>query len=44
MREAKIDLKEKFQNQEKALKSGNIENSFCIPFNECLNDDRTFKN
>ena len=26
------------------MKSGNITNSFCIPFNECLNEDRTFKN
>ena len=25
------------------LKSGNIKNSFCIPFNECLNDNKTFK-
>ena len=28
----------------KGLKSGNIKNSFCIPFNDCLNDDKTFKN
>tara|TARA_B100000989_G_scaffold131907_1_gene97876 strand:- start:886 stop:1701 length:816 start_codon:yes stop_codon:yes gene_type:complete len=28
----------------KGLKSGNIKNSFCIPFGECLNDDKTFKN
>ena len=28
----------------KGLRSGNIENSFCIPFNNCLNDDKTFKN
>ncbi len=26
------------------LKSGSIKNSFCIPFNQCLNEDRTFKN
>ena len=26
------------------LRSGNIQNSFCIPFHECLNDDKTFKN
>ena len=26
------------------LKSGNIQNSFCIPFNNCLNSDKTFKN
>jgi len=28
----------------KGLRSGNIKNSFCIPFNYCLNDDKTFKN
>ena len=28
----------------KGLRSGNIKNSFCIPFNECLNDNMTFKN
>ena len=27
----------------KGLKSGNIKNSFCIPFNECLNTNKTFK-
>jgi thiosulfate/3-mercaptopyruvate sulfurtransferase len=27
----------------KGLRSGNIKNSFCIPFNECLNDNKTFK-
>ena len=27
----------------KGLKSGSIKNSFCIPFNYCLNDDKTFK-
>ena len=27
----------------KGLRSGKIENSFCIPFNECLNEDKTFK-
>ena len=26
------------------LRSGNIKNSFCIPFNQCLNKDKTFKN
>ena len=26
------------------LRSGNIEKSFCIPFNLCLNEDKTFKN
>ena len=28
----------------KGLRSGNIKNSFCIPFNYCLNEDKTFKN
>ena len=28
----------------KGLRSGNIQNSFCIPFNQCLNKDKTFKN
>ena len=28
----------------KGLRSGKIENSFCIPFNDCINDDKTFKN
>ena len=27
----------------KGLKSGNIKNSFCIPFSSCLNEDKTFK-
>ena len=27
----------------KGLRSGKIENSFCIPFNQCLNEDKTFK-
>ncbi len=27
----------------KGLRSGNIKNSFCIPFNRCLNEDKTFK-
>ena len=27
----------------KGLKSGSIKNSFCIPFNYCLNEDKTFK-
>ena len=26
------------------LRSGNIKNSFCIPFNQCLNKNKTFKN
>ena len=28
----------------KGLRSGRIKDSFCIPFNDCLNDDKTFKN
>ena len=28
----------------KGLRSGSIKNSFCIPFNECLNENKTFKN
>ena len=40
--------KERFEGNipepRKGLKSGNIKNSFCIPFNQCLNLDRTFKN
>ena len=27
----------------KGLRNGNIKNSFCIPFNQCLNKDKTFK-
>ena len=27
----------------KGLRSGKIENSFCIPFNFCINEDKTFK-
>ena len=27
----------------KGLRSGNIENSLCIPFNDCINEDKTFK-
>ncbi len=27
----------------KGLRSGKIKNSFCIPFNLCLNEDKTFK-
>ena len=27
----------------KGLKSGNIKNSFCIPYISCLNEDKTFK-
>ena len=39
--------KERFEGKipepRKGLKSGNIKNSFCIPFNHCLNSDKTFK-
>ena len=39
--------KERFEGKvpepRKGLKSGNIKNSFCIPFNECLNTNKTFK-
>jgi len=40
--------KERFEGKvaepRQGLRSGNIKNSFCIPFNHCLNDDKTFKN
>ena len=40
--------KERFEGKvsepRKNLRSGNIKNSFCIPFNLCLNEDKTFKN
>ena len=39
--------KERFEGKtaepRKGLRSGNIENSICIPFNLCLNEDKTFK-
>ena len=28
----------------KGLRSGSIKNSFCIPFNTLINNDKTFKN
>jgi thiosulfate/3-mercaptopyruvate sulfurtransferase len=34
----------KISEPRKGLRSGSITNSFCIPFNECLNEDKTFKN
>ena len=40
--------KERFEGKilepRKGLRSGSIKNSFCIPFNSCLNKDKTFKN
>ena len=40
--------KERFEGKvsepRKGLMSGNITDSFCIPFNQCLNNDKTFKN
>jgi thiosulfate/3-mercaptopyruvate sulfurtransferase len=33
----------KIPEPRKGLRSGNIKNSFCIPFNYCLNEDKTFK-
>jgi thiosulfate/3-mercaptopyruvate sulfurtransferase len=40
--------KERFEGRvpepRKGLRSGSIKNSYCIPFNQCLNDDKTFKN
>ncbi len=40
--------KERFEGKvpepRKGLRSGNIKNSFCIPFDECLNENKTFKN
>ena len=39
--------KERFEGKvpepRKGLRGGSIENSFCIPFNLCLNEDKTFK-
>jgi len=34
----------KIPEPRKGLRSGNIKNSFCIPYNLCLNKDKTFKN
>ena len=33
----------KIPEPRKGLRSGNIKNSYCIPFYECLNEDKTFK-
>ena len=38
------DFKEKIPEPRIGLRSGNIKNSFCIPFNHCINEDKTFKN
>ena len=34
----------KIPEPRKGLRSGSIKNSLCIPFTECLNEDKTFKN
>ncbi|MDA9678358.1 rhodanese-like domain-containing protein, partial [Candidatus Pelagibacter sp.] len=40
--------KERFEGKvpepREGLRSGNIKNSLCIPFNKCLNENKTFKN
>ena len=33
----------KIAEPRKGLRSGSIKNSYCIPFGNCLNDDKTFK-
>ena len=33
----------KVQEPRKGLRSGSIKNSFCIPFDKCLNENKTFK-
>ena len=33
----------KVEEPRKGLRSGSIKDSFCIPFNQCLNKDKTFK-
>ena len=33
----------KIPEPRKGLRSGNIKNSFCIPFDNCLNENKTFK-
>ena len=37
-------MRAKLPEPREGLRSGNIKNSLCLPFNECLNDDKTFKN
>jgi thiosulfate/3-mercaptopyruvate sulfurtransferase len=34
----------KVQEPREGLRSGNIKNSFCLPFDHCLNKNKTFKN
>jgi len=34
----------KIPEPRKGLRSGSIKNSFCIPFDECFNENKTFKN
>ena len=34
----------KIPEPRKGLRSGSIKNSLCLPFNNCLNNDKTFKN
>ena len=41
---SKDRFKGKVLEPRKGLRSGCIKNSFCIPFSECLNENRTFKN
>ena len=33
----------KVQEPRNGLRSGSIKNSFCIPFDQCLNENKTFK-
>ena len=44
IKDGKVVFEGKIPEPRKGLKSGNIQNSFCIPFNECINKDKTFKN
>ena len=37
-------FKGQVQEPRKGLRSGNIKNSMCIPFQNCLNKNKTFKN
>ena len=42
MQEVKKDLKVKVPEPRKGLRSGSIENSFCLPFSDLINIDGTF--